>query len=168
MLHFETECGAFSIRLALENAPITAGYFKALAAQGAFDGTSFFRVVAEDNASLRSHTPIEVVQGGLRETDPQPIPPIGHEPTTQTGLRHNKWAVSAARYGPGETYGSFFICMRHEPALDYGGARHPDGLGFAVFGEVVAGFETIKAVFERREPEEMLQDQIVIHKCRLG
>ncbi len=164
---FQTECGAFEIRLALEEAPVTAGYFRDIIQAGAFNGASFFRIVGPDNASLRTDNPIEVVQGGLRETDPQPVAAIEHEPTSATGLRHKKWAASTARYDPGETYGSFFICMRDEPELDFGGARHPDGLGFAVFGEVVSGFETVEAIFGRRETEEFLKNPIDIESCVL-
>ena len=164
---FDTECGSFEIDLAMESAPITAGYFHDLIAVGAFDGASFFRIVSANNASLRAENPIEVIQGGLRDTDLQPVPPIAHEPTSQTRLRHKKWAVSAARFDPGETYGSFFICMRDEPELDEAGKRHPDGLGFAVFGEVSAGFGVVEAIFQRSEREEMLRSPVEIRHCRL-
>jgi peptidyl-prolyl cis-trans isomerase A (cyclophilin A) len=39
------------------------------------------------------------------------------------------------------------VCMRDEPALDEGGARNPDGLGFAAFGSVVEGFEHLQRLF---------------------
>ena len=62
---FETECGDFEISLALDAAPITAGYFRDLISSGAFNGASFFRIVSRKNASMRSEHPIEVIQGGL-------------------------------------------------------------------------------------------------------
>lgn len=164
---FETECGEFTIELAETEAPITAGYFRSLISAGAFDGASFFRIVGAENASIRVENPIEVVQGGLKDTDPQPLAPIDHEPTSKTGLRHKRWTISTARNGPGETYGSFFICMRDEPGLDHGGKRHPDGLGFAAFGRVVSGFETIAAIFERRDADEFLQKQLLIRSGKL-
>ena len=161
-LVFETSLGQFVIELNHEAAPITSAYFLAHAESRAFDGASFFRIVAEDNASLRATVPIEVIQGGLREADPQNIAPIRHEPTRETGLRHKQWTVSAARFDPGRTYGSFFICMRDEPALDHGGARHPDGLGFAAFGKVSEGREIVTGLFQRREADEMLSRPIPI------
>lgn len=164
---FQTECGEFEIRLFLKEAPRTAGYFRDLISKGALDGSSVFRIVGAENASMRKENPIEVIQGGLREEDAQPVAPIAHEPTSQTGLSHKKWTLSTARHGAGETFGSFFICMRDEPELDYGGKRHPDGLGFAAFGEVVSGFETVDRIFERREAEEFLKNQIVINRCAL-
>lgn len=167
LARFNTDCGEFDVRLALEAAPVTAGYFRELIEKGALDQTSFFRIVSEKNASLRAENPIEVIQGGLRETAPQTVKPAEHEPTSKTGLLHKKWSLSTARFGPGETYGSFFICMRDEPGLDHGGSRHPDGLGFAAFGEVVNGFEVVTAIFQKAEVEEYLQKQVGIGSCRL-
>ncbi len=164
---FQTECGEFEIRLFLKEAPRTAEYFRDLISKGALDGSYFFRIVCAANASMRKDNPIEVIQGGLREEDPQPVPPIAHEPTSQTGLTHKKWTLSAARHGAGETFGSFFVCMRDEPELDFGGKRHPDGLGFAAFGEVVSGFETLDTIFSRYEPEEFVKKQMLIEKCTL-
>ena len=117
------------------------------------------------NASIRTEHPIEVLQGGLKDTDPQPIAPIEHECTRQTGLLHKKWTLSTARFAPGETYGSFFVCMRDEPVLDRGGERHPDGLGFAAFGAVVRGFTTLEAIFARQEPDEFMKNEIGIRSA---
>ena len=166
---FDTDLGVFDVVLDVQRAPVTAGYFQALIAKGALNGTSFFRIVARDNAEIRSDHPIEVVQGGLRDTDPQPLEPIIHEPTSVTGILHRQWTLSTARFAPGETYGSFFICMRNEPALDEGGLRHPDGLGFAAFGHVTAGTATVEAIFQRRGDQEMLapDDAIRIRLCNL-
>lgn len=164
-LVFVTALGRFKIALNHQAAPITSAYFLAHAEGGEFDGSSFFRVVAEDNASLRTSAPIEVVQGGLRDTDPQRIAPIRHEPTIKTGLRHRQWTVSAARFDPGQTYGSFFVCMRDEPSLDHGGARHPDGQGFAAFGAVSEGREIMANLFERREGDEMLSRPVPIFRA---
>lgn len=167
LIEFETPYGAFTMSLFSDKAPLTCAYFLAHAAQGFFDGASFFRIVGTDNASLRSATPIEVVQGGLQESDTQKISPIAHESTRQTGLTHKKWTVSTARFDPGETYGSFFICMRDEFSLDFGGARHPDGLGFAAFGEISAGFDVVNKVFSAREAGEILESPVPIIHCKV-
>ena len=167
IVEFETDYGLFSMELMLDVAPVTAGYFKALIEAGALDGSSIFRIVGKDNAEHRPDYPIEVVQGGLKAEDPQPIAPIAHEPTSKTGIRHIKWTVSAARFGPGETYGSFFVCMADTPNLDEGGQRHPDGLGFAGFGRVISGFSVLGAMFVHREALEMLEVEIPIHRARI-
>ncbi|MEO1043303.1 MAG: peptidylprolyl isomerase [Pseudomonadota bacterium] len=166
---FLTDLGSFSVTLDLQRAPITAGYFQALIERGALDGTSFYRIVAEDNAEIRAEYPIEVLQGGLRHTDVQPLEPIGHEPTSVSGILHRQWTVSTARFAPGETYGSFFICMRNEPSLDKGGMRHPDGLGFAAFGQVTEGKAVVEEIFRRRGDQETLSlnDAVRIRSCLL-
>ena len=164
---FETELGDFTIQLAMDEAPITAAYFRDIIKSGAFVGSSIFRIVGGDNAAIRADNPIEVVQGGLKDTDDQPVDPVCHEQTSETGHSQKQWSVSAARFGPGETYGSYFICMRDEPALDFGGKRHPDGQGFAVFGKVISGFEVVQAIFEKRESEEFLKSPLPIRTCSL-
>lgn len=162
-----TEQGDFKIELFTEQAPITANYFKQLVSLGALNNTSFYRIVSTENGSHNPAHPIHVLQGGLKLDDSQPVPPIKHEDTQKTGLRHLKWSLSTARFEAGQTYGSFFICMRDEPALDFGGLRHPDGLGFAVFGRVISDFEVIEAIFQRCEEREFLQKPIGIDKVTL-
>ena len=98
---------------------------------GRYDGSSFFRIVTLSNQSAERHRRIAVIQGGLRHEREDLEPVIPHESTATTGLRHLKGTVSLARFAPGAVYHSFFICLRDEPVLDFGGARHPDGQGFA-------------------------------------
>lgn len=166
-LVFNTILGQFSVRLDLENAPVTANYFRQLAADGLLDNTFLFRIVNRENNSLNPACPISVIQGGLVEDDRGNLPKIIHEGTDVTGLTHNKWAVSAARRGVGETYGSFFVVMSDAPSLDYGGQRHPDGQGFAVFGEVISGFAVLEEIFLRAEPQEYLRLKIPITKAEV-
>ncbi|MEM9168421.1 MAG: peptidylprolyl isomerase [Pseudomonadota bacterium] len=162
----DTELGPVVFRLETRAAPRTCAYMAEIVASGAWDGASFFRIVAADNAQWRKETPIELVQGGLRDTDPQPVAPVDHEGTDVTGLTHRRGTVSAARYGPKETYGSFFICMRDEPALDCGGARHPDGRGFAAFGQVADGFNVVQSIFNRRSGTEFVERPVrIISAC---
>src|SRR5262249_17447896 len=141
-----------------EKAPASAGYFLADVKAGLYDGSSFFRIVTLQNQAAEVGRRIEVIQGGLkheREDLPHIIP---HESTAMTGLRHLKGTMSLARFAPGAVYHSFFICLRDEPALDFGGARHPDGQGFAAFGQVVASFDTVERIFQRAEIEEYLKN----------
>lgn len=166
-LRVVTELGEFLITLYPNQAPLTCAYFASLVEMGALDGSSFFRIVGLDNANIRTDYPIEVVQGGLKTDERQPLPPVAHETTAQTGLSHHRWSVSTAREAPGETYGSFFICMRDEFELDYGGNRHPDGEGFAAFGKVTEGHDTISKLFAKRESQEFLFSPPTILEVRL-
>jgi peptidyl-prolyl cis-trans isomerase A (cyclophilin A) len=151
-----TQFGRFAIALAVREAPLTCAYFCDLVRRGTLDNAAIFRVVAAANHAASDACPIHVVQLG-------PIPAfegtrhaIAHESTNLTGLRHRRWTVSAARFDLDELYGSFFICMRDEPELDFGGRRQPDGQGFAAFGSVVAGFEVVEAAYARAECSELL------------
>jgi peptidyl-prolyl cis-trans isomerase A (cyclophilin A) len=67
-----------------------------------------------------------------------------------------------ARFAPGQTYGSFCICVGDQPELDYGGRRFADGLGAATFGKVIGGGEVIQALSDAAEDAEFLFAPIVI------
>jgi peptidyl-prolyl cis-trans isomerase A (cyclophilin A) len=51
-----------------------------------------------------------------------------------------------ARLAPGTAGSAFFICIGDQAALDEGGRRARDGRGFAAFGRVTEGMETIRAI----------------------
>lgn len=158
----ETALGDLEIELFADRVPASAAYFLADVRAGLFDGTSFFRIVTLANQKAEPHRRIEVIQGGLRHASTDLPPVIPHETTAMTGLKHLKGTVSLARFAPGAVYHSFFICLRDEPALDFGGARHPDGQGFAAFGRVVEGFTTVERIFARGEAEEHVRDPVRI------
>lgn len=157
-----TEMGEFEICLDIDNAPETANYFKSVAETGGFNGTTIFRIVTAANAEMRHDAKIEVVQLGVKDLDSRFSKTLTHETTQQTGLSHKKWTVSAARFDIGQNYPSFFICMRDEPELDCGGKRHPDGQGFAAFGEIVKGFECVNFIYSMSEKQEFLTNEIKI------
>ena len=91
---------------------------------------------------------IEVIQGGL--TDPaRALPPVPHETTDQTGIRHLDGTLSLARTEPGSASGgTFFITIGDQPGLDFGGARNQDGLGFAAFGRVTSGMNVVHGIHQ--------------------
>ncbi len=162
-----TELGDFELEFATREAPITSAYFIGLVQAGGLDGTSIYRIATKKNQGAQVSWPIEVIQGGRSVCDTPVRSTIVHEPTVRTGLRHRRWAVSTSRYEAGEPYGSFFVCMRDEPELDFGGRRHPDGLGFAVFGRVSAGFAALESIVKRAERTEYLTGRIRIIRARM-
>ena len=166
-LEISSDCGQFEIQLHEDRAPATCAYFAYLARSGFLDASSIFRIVAPPNQRPDDPCPINVVQMGplqaLRGTRHR----IKHENTKITGLKHRKWTVSAARFNRQQLYGNFFVCMRDEPSLDFGGARQPDGQGFAAFGDVVSGFDTLEDIFRRAESNEFLREAIPVRKVRL-
>jgi peptidyl-prolyl cis-trans isomerase A (cyclophilin A) len=134
---------------------------------GLYDGSSFFRIVTLANQRVEQTRRIAVIQGGLRHEREDLPAVIPHETTAVTSLRHLKGTVSLARFAPGAVYHSFFICLRDEPALDFGGARHPDRQGFAAFGRVAEGFEVVERIFARAEAQEYLKNEIRIERVRI-
>ena len=166
-LEIISDTGDFEIRLFEDHAPATCAYFAYLARSGYLDCSSIFRIVAPSNRRPDDPCPIEIVQMGPLQALSGTRHRIRHENTDVTGLTHRKWTVSAARFDRQQLYGNFFVCMRDEPSLDFGGARQPDGLGFAAFGEVVAGFETLEEIFRRAEASEFLRDPIAIRTVTL-
>ena len=164
-----TELGVIELAVHREQAPASAGYFLADVRNGLYDGTSFFRIVTLTNQRVVERARrIAVIQGGLRHQREDLAPVIPHETTAMTGLKHLKGTVSLARFAPGAVYHSFFICLRDEPALDFGGARHPDGQGFAAFGRVVEGFEVVQRIYARAEEAEYLENEIAIRRAIVG
>jgi peptidyl-prolyl cis-trans isomerase A (cyclophilin A) len=139
---------AFRIAVCAAEAPVSSAYFLRDVDAGVLDGSAIFRIVNLNNQPETLAAKIEVLQMGLRETNPAIPPSIKHETTGATGLRHRRGTVSLPRYAPGAVYHSIFVCMRDEPALDEGGARNPDGLGFAAFGRVVEGFDGLQGFFD--------------------
>jgi peptidyl-prolyl cis-trans isomerase A (cyclophilin A) len=166
-LLIKTQLGQFTIALHDDKAPITCAYFSRLASSGALDGASIFRIVAQANHEINEPCPIQVVQIGPQNCLENEKHTIQHEGTNQTGLSHRKWTVSAARIELNQLMASFFICMHDEPCLDHGGKRHPDGQGFAAFGEVIAGFDVVEKAFLLAESNDMLVNEIPVQSVSL-
>jgi peptidyl-prolyl cis-trans isomerase A (cyclophilin A) len=143
----ETELGPIAIEVFEDAAPLSAGSFLAFVDAGLLDGGSFYRTVSPENDN--GHPPISVIQGGVKDDGNYPAP-VAHETTEMTGIRHENGIVSLARAEVGTASGAaFFICIGDQPGLDYGGARNPDGQGFAAFGRVVEGMDVVHAVHQR-------------------
>lgn len=139
-----TGLGDLLVEVDTARASETAANFLRYVDARLYDGTSFFRTVTLGNQP-RDAVKIEVIQGG--EVDPEKcFPPIAHETTRATGLRHADGAVSMARATPGSATSSFFICVNDQPELDFGGRRNPDGQGFAAFGRIVSGMDVVRKI----------------------
>lgn len=133
----ETDAGRIVIAVHLDKAPITAANFLKYVDQKRFDGTAFYRGVGAADYGF--------VQGGAQNDPKRVLPPIRHEPTTQTGLSHDDGALSMARYAPGSATGDFFVVLGKMPAMDAHPEAAGDNQGFAVFAHVVEGLDVVKA-----------------------
>jgi peptidyl-prolyl cis-trans isomerase A (cyclophilin A) len=90
---------------------------------------------------------IEVIQAGVSAAHADDgFPPIPLERTSVTGLQHTDGTISMARGQPDSATSGWFICINDQPALDFGGARNPDGQGFAAFGRVVQGMDVVRKI----------------------
>ena len=89
------------------------------------------------------------IQFGMNGDPKLSLPPIRHEPTTQTGVRHIEGAISTARLAPGTARGEFTIMVGDQPGLDADPAKPGDNLGYAAFGRVVEGFDVVLRIFEK-------------------
>jgi peptidyl-prolyl cis-trans isomerase A (cyclophilin A) len=142
----ETEAGEIEAEIDTGRAPITAANFLKYVDGGLFDGGRFFRTVRPDN-QVDKPVKIAVIQAaGSRDKRAQFLPPIPLERTSVTGLSHKDGTLSMARSTPDTARDSFSICVGDQPSLDFGGARQPDGQGFAAFGRVVRGMEVVRKI----------------------
>lgn len=138
-----TSEGDIVIELAMQDAPLTAANFLALVDGAHLDGALFYRTVYPDNDN--GTPPISVIQGGLGDGS-DAFQTVAHETTEKTGILHKDGVVSMARGDPGTASTEFFICIGDQPALDFGGNRNTDQLGFAAFGRVVDGMDIVEAI----------------------
>ncbi len=134
----DTDAGRIVVAVHAEKAPVTAANFLKYVDQKRFDGTLFYRGVGAADYGF--------VQGGAQNDPKRILPPIKHEPTSQTGLTHDDGALSMARYAPGSATGDFFIVLGKMPAMDAHPDAPGDNQGFAVFAHVVEGMDVVKTI----------------------
>jgi len=135
----DTNLGRIVIALDQANAPITTANFLRYVDTRRFDGQTFYR-------AMKNGPDGGLIQGGVTTDARKLLPPIAHEPTSQTGLKHVAGAVSMARLTPGSAKADFFILTADIPGFDAGGPGG-DADGFAVFGQVVEGMDVVKAIY---------------------
>ena len=164
----ETSVGSLVIAVDPSRAPVTVANYLAYVDAGSLDGGSVYRIVTPAIQSDETKHKISVVQWGINLADEAkpPRPPIAHETTQQTGLRHLDGTVSMARNGPGTAATEFFICIGDQPELDFGGRRNPDGQGFAAFGQVVAGGDVLQALYRLGQALQYVKPPVAVLTVR--
>jgi peptidyl-prolyl cis-trans isomerase A (cyclophilin A) len=142
----QTELGDIVLELDARHAPNTTANFLKYVDTGHYDGGTFHRTVKLDNQP-ESEVKIEVIQAGVAaDKTKQGFPPIALERTKATGILHKDGVVSMARNTPDSATSGWFITINDQPSLDFGGARNPDGQGFAAFGRVVSGMDVVRKI----------------------
>lgn len=131
-----TRLGTITLELNPEKAPVTVANFLSYIDNGHYVGTLFHRVI-----------PGFMAQGGGMNADmdqKKTMPPIENE--AANGLKNVRGSIAMARTGdPHSATSQFFINLKDNGFLDFT-APHPQGFGYAVFGQVVDGMAVVDAM----------------------
>lgn len=132
----ETTKGDIVIALDAQAAPATVANFLDYVKKGYYSGTIFHRVIKDF-----------MIQGGGLETDMSPkpaFPPIKNE--ADNGLKNRVGTIAMARTSdPHSATTQFFINTRDNAALNHR-SKTSEGWGYCVFGKVIKGMETVRAI----------------------
>jgi peptidyl-prolyl cis-trans isomerase B (cyclophilin B) len=132
----ETSKGRIVLELEPERAPVTVENFLSYVDEGFYDGTIFHRVM-----------PGFMNQGGGFTPDLRLKPTRGTiQNEADNGLRNEIGTVAMARKpDPHSATAQFFINTAANDFLNHT-SKDPRGWGYAVFGKVVEGMETVMAI----------------------
>jgi peptidyl-prolyl cis-trans isomerase A (cyclophilin A) len=159
----ETNLGTIVVELETGRAPITAGNFLRYVDARRYDGATFYRAMT---IAPRQG----LIQAGIRDAR-RLFPPIAHEPTSRTGLRHEAGSLSAPRFEPGSARSDFTIMLQPVPAYDANPEAPGDNLGYAVFGRVVEGMDVVHRIHEAptsaTEGEGVMRGQMLSPQVRI-
>ena len=155
----ETDIGNILIEVDRQRAPITSANFLDYVERRLYDGASFYR-------AMPGGPDRGLVQAGVEHS--RRLPPIAHEPTNRTGLSHVEGAVSIARDAPGTATADITIMIGNMSYLDAGGVD-PDG--YAVFGRVLEGMDTVRRIHSAptsaTEGEGSMRGQMLSPRIRI-
>jgi peptidyl-prolyl cis-trans isomerase A (cyclophilin A) len=132
--------GSIVVELEDRKAPLTSANFLHYVDAHAYDGATFFR------AARSPDNPKEGTVVGAPGPKIRPFPPIAHESTTKTGLKHLNGTLSLGRFDPGTATDNFFLCVGDQPYLDAHPGAPGDNLGYAAFGQVVDGMAVVEKI----------------------
>ena len=141
-----TELGTITADLFHKQAPITVRNFIRYVDGRRFDGMAFYRAMKLNWGTQ----PNGIIQTGLRGLSTKVFPPIAHEPTNVTGIKHLAGTLSMARNAPGTAQADFSILLSELTGFDADPASANPELqaGYAAFGRVVLGMDVALKVFE--------------------
>ncbi len=136
-----TDHGVITAEIFQDKAPITAGNFLRYVDTKRYDDSQFYRAVRAPGAPE-----LGLIEAGVSMFPTRLLPPIKHEPTSQTGLHHVDGTLSLARFAPGTGQSDFSIVVGDASYLDADPSQPGDNLGFAAFGHVSEGMDVVKAI----------------------
>jgi peptidyl-prolyl cis-trans isomerase A (cyclophilin A) len=136
----ETGQGVIVLELEDQKAPITTANFLRYVDTRKYNGGSFYRA----SRTVGAPTSGSIQAGPFASA--RHFPPIAHESTAKTGLRHKAGTISLTRNEPGSATSDFFICASDQPYLDAHPGQAGDNQGFAAFGHVVQGMDVVRKI----------------------
>jgi cyclophilin family peptidyl-prolyl cis-trans isomerase len=133
---FQTSLGDFTVEVYPDKAPKTVENFLQYVKDKQYDGTVFHRIISGFMVQGGGYTPT----GGEKPTR-GPIPL-----ESQNGLKNERGTIAMARTGnPNSATAQFFVNVVDNAFLNYS-APTQQGFGYAVFGKVVSGMDTIDKI----------------------
>ena len=156
---FETSHGSFVLELDQGAVPETVANFIAYVRDGFYEGTIFHRVIAGFMIQGGGFTP-EFKQSKTRAT-------IRNE--ADRGGKNDRGSIAMARTSdPHSATAQFFINVADNDFLNHRG-RTPQGWGYAVFGRVVEGMDTVDRIAaletgSRGSFQDVPRETVVIQK----
>ena len=146
----ETNIGDMVIELNEEAAPVTVKNFLQYAEEGFYDGTIFHRVI-----------PDFMIQGGgftAEMAKKETHAPIVNE--ASNGLKNERGTIAMARTNdPDSATAQFFVNHTNNDFLNYVDSSNP---GYAVFGKVTEGMETVDKIATVNTTSQMSMDDVPI------
>jgi peptidyl-prolyl cis-trans isomerase A (cyclophilin A) len=148
---FETSAGRFVVEVYADKAPITAKNFLRYVDARRLDGILFYRTVKVAER-------FGFVQLGVQNAPAKMFPPIKHEPTSATGIKHLEGTLSMPRLAPGSARGEFTIMVGDQPSFDADPSKPGDNLGYAAFARVIEGMDVVIKILDApRSPTRTIQ-----------
>jgi peptidyl-prolyl cis-trans isomerase A (cyclophilin A) len=156
--------GVITVELYPDKAPITVANFLKYVDRKLFDGTSFYRASKPPGQTANDYG---TIQAGLRDDVKKKLPPIAHESTLKTGIKHTDGAISMGRFAPGTAQADWVICIGDMTYLD-ATATDP---GFAAFGRMVDGKPVAEAILGKpTDPNAgvgAMKGEILVHPVKI-
>ena len=144
----DTNKGVIRIKLMPQVAPMHVTSTIFLTNKGFYDGTIFHRVI-----------PGFMAQGGCPLGTGTGGPGYAYAGEVKPNVKHDKpYLLSMANAGPNTDGSQFFLTFKETPWLD---GKH------TIFGEVVAGQDTVKKLEAAGTPQGKPTEELVIKKARI-
>ena len=161
-VRLQTNLGNIDIALNEIKAPISVENFKRYVESNFYNGTIFHRVIKD----------FMIQGGGMRDDMGRKDTFASIENEANNDLKNKRGTIAMARtQDPHSASSQFFINLKDNGFLDFK-SETPNGWGYCVFGEVVAGMDVVDkigavATTQRMGHGDVPREPIVLEKATL-